>query len=381
MDADDRLCEDFFYKTIDLLDLDKDLYIFSIKRYEDDKVIDWQIDDKNYDSNHEFADNYIKTRKALIYPNWNKFYKSSIIRDNNIKFDESIEFGEDRLFNYDYLRHCETIVTSSIFKNEYIKRTDNSLSTKYHKDFFNMAIKLHKEKMKCFIDLSNNAPIDEIKNFVGYDITNEIDKAIDRFDDNKQEEIENIGLINSACFEDPDIVDNNIRLFIILGSNNCGYKVEKALKLCTDKANTHFIVSGGNMHMNKKQTEAEFMADMLINNDVPKENVHMENISINTYENFKYSFEMIEDLFKNDDLIKYKKIGVITSAFHLKRSKTIVKKYFSSYLDDCLFYRAFGPKVKLDTWYKTEEGKKIVYNEIRKNIYEDYDDYKKFIYS
>ena len=249
IDADDRLCEDFFSKTIDLLDLDKGLFIFSIKRYEDDKIIDWKIEDKIYDSNSDFADEYIKTRRALIYPNWNKFYKTSIIHDNNIKFDESMEFGEDRLFNYEYLRHCETIVTSSIFKNEYIKRTDHSLSTKYFKNYFNLAIKLHKEKMKCFIDLSKNVSIDEIKNFVGYDITNEIDKTIARFDDNKQEEIENIGLINSL------------------------------------------------------------------------------------------------------------------------------------YLAKCLSYGEFGSKVKLDTWYKTEESKKIVYNEIRKNIYEDFDDYKKFIYS
>ena len=381
IDADDRLCDDFYLKCYELLDREEDLFIFSIKRHENGKIEHWKVNDKKYNSNSEFADDYIINRNLLIYSNWNKFYKLSIIRDNDIRFDDNMEFGEDRLFNYEYLRYTKSIVTSSIFKNEYIKRSEVSLSTKYHKNYFNLILKLHKEKMKCFIDLSSKASLDEIKDFVAYDLTNEIEKSIDRFAVNKEEEIENIDLINSICFEQPDDFENDIGIIIILGSNNCGYKVERALELCKDKSSIDFIVSGGNMHMNKIQTEAEFMANMLICNGIAKDKVHVENLARNTFENLKNSFLISKGLLNKNESENYKRIGILTSGFHLKRTKTLVKKYFSDYLDRCLYYRAFGPIVKLDNWYKSNEGKSIVKDEIRKNIYEDFDEYKKFLYS
>ena len=380
IDADDRLCDDFYLKSYELLDQDEDLFIFSIKRYEGDKLEYWKVNDKIYNSNVEFADDYIRNRNLLIYSNWNKFYKLGIIRDNNIKFDESIEFGEDRLFNYEYLRHVKTIITSSIFKNEYIKRSEASLSTRYHKNYFSLILKLHKEKMKCFIDLSSEASLDEIKDFVSYDLTNEIDKAIARFALNKEEEKENIDLINSICFEKPDEYKDDLGIIIILGSNNCGYKVEKALELCENKNDVDYIVSGGNMHMNKTQTEAEFMADMLTSHGIPKDKVHIENLATNTFDNLEYSFVIAKELINKNEL-ENKKIGILTSGFHLKRTKALVRKYFREYLDCTSYYRAFGPIVQLDNWYKSDEGKTIIYNEIRKNIYEDFDEYKKFLYS
>ena len=381
IDADDRLCDDFYFNAYEFLNQDNDLFIFSIKRYEDGKIEYWKLNNKEYNSNSEFADEYIKNRNLLIYSNWNKFYKLSIIRDNDIKFDKSMEFGEDRLFNYNYLRYSKTIVTSSIYKNEYIKRSEVSLSTRYHKNYFNLVLKLYKEKMKCFIDLSRNTPLDYIKDFVSYDLTNEIEKSIARFAINKEEEKENIELINSICFEKPDYFEKYTDILIILGSNNCGYKVEKALEYFTYNKNIEFIVSGGNIHMNKAQTEAEYMSKMLIENGVPKDKVHIENLATNTFENLKYSFLILKELHDNKVIKDYKKIGILTSGFHLKRVKTLVKKHFREYLDYTLFYRAFGPIVKLDNWYKSDEGKAIVKNEIRKNIYEDFDEYKKFLYS
>lgn len=40
-----------------------------------------------------------------LYQVWNKIYLASIIRDNKIKFQPGINFGEDLLFNLDYFSH------------------------------------------------------------------------------------------------------------------------------------------------------------------------------------------------------------------------------------------------------------------------------------
>ena len=40
-----------------------------------------------------------------LYQVWNKIYLSKIIKDNHLKFQEGINFGEDLLFNLDYFAH------------------------------------------------------------------------------------------------------------------------------------------------------------------------------------------------------------------------------------------------------------------------------------
>ena len=380
IDADDRMSEGFLKICNEVLNKEKDLYIFGLKRIEDDKVEYWTVKDKEYNTIHEFADEYIRNGHLLIYSNCNKLYKTSIIREYNIHFDEQIHFGEDRLFNYDYLRHCNTIMNSSTIKHDYIKRNDTSQSTKHYNNYFDIALKVHREKVKCFIDLSKNVTEEEIKRFVAEDLIKEIEKTFDRFTLHRDEEEENVKLINNLVFEKPDIMNDDIGIFIILGSNNCGYKVEKAIELCKGRPYINFIVSGGNIHVSGEMTEAEFMAKMLENHGIAKEKIYIENLAKNTENNLKYSYDIITKKFKDKDLQMHKKIGVLTSGFHLKRTKLVAKRYYSDYLDKFLFFSAFGPKVSLNNWYKSDYGKNIVYYEIRKNINNDFDTYKKLIY-
>lgn len=375
IDADDRVSNGFLSACDQLLDKHKDLYIFGLKRIEGEKIEYWTVKDKEYKSNKEFADEYIKNGHLLIYSNCNKIYLTKIIKDHNILFDESIHFGEDRLFNYDYLRYVSSIVTSSIIKHDYIKRNEISQSTRHYDNYFNIALKLHNEKMRCFIELSKNVSDKDIKKFVASDLIKEIEKTFDRFIIHKDEEQENIKLINDLLFEKPDNMSDDIGIFIILGSNNCGYKINRALELCKDRTDIKFIVTGGNNYLNTFVTEAEFMMSELEKNGISKDRIYIENKATYTAENFKYSYEILERIRHEKNSLNYEKIGVLTSGFHLKRVKTLVKKYYNQYFGDTLFFSAYGPKVKLDGWYKSEESKDIVYNEIRKNINEDIKSY------
>lgn len=372
VDADDRLSEGFLEKTTGLLDSKKDLYIFGIKRIEGEKEIYWTVADKVYDDIHSFADEYIKKGHLLVYSNCNKLYKSKIIKDHYIRFREDIIFGEDRIFNYDFITYAHNIITSSIIKHDYLKRSDFSQSNMYHKNYFDIVLNLHKERTKCFLNLKNDVTLDEIKDFTTRNLIDEISNTIDRFSTHI-EGIENKELIDRLLFIEPDEMNDDIGIFIILGSNNCFYKVDKALEICSDRKDMIYVVSGGNLHKSGDVTEAEFMARYLKEKGISDEKIHIENHATNTLENFQNSYKII-----NDIKDKYKigcKIGAITSDFHLKRTKLLVKKCFPKYIDDTYFFSATAPTVNRDTWYQSAFGKKIFYAELTKIMYDNFDMY------
>ena len=61
------------------------------------------------------------------------------------------------------------------------------------------------------------------------------------------------------------------------------------------------------------------MANYLIEKGIPEKNLILESNATSTYENFKFSKEILDSL-------EVKNIGVISSSFHLYRAKFIAKK-------------------------------------------------------
>ena len=51
--------------------------------------------------------------KYLLYGPTNKLYCSNIIKGNNIVFKKGISYGEDLLFNYDYLNYTKSIACTA----------------------------------------------------------------------------------------------------------------------------------------------------------------------------------------------------------------------------------------------------------------------------
>lgn len=62
------------------------------------------------------------------YP-WNKFYKLSIIKDNNIRFVEGPVMNEDELFYMDYIKHIDEIYFLAKDNYNYLQRS-NSMTSK-----------------------------------------------------------------------------------------------------------------------------------------------------------------------------------------------------------------------------------------------------------
>ena len=60
-----------------------------------------------------------------------KLYKMSIIKHNFISFPDDLSFGEDTLFNYCYLEHCQSVSFISRANYYYFTNTTDTLSSNY----------------------------------------------------------------------------------------------------------------------------------------------------------------------------------------------------------------------------------------------------------
>ena len=201
IDCDDRLQKGFFEKSLPMLEQDADLYIFGIERILlSGRRELWTVQDKIYSDASVFADTYIRIRQLLIYSNCNKFYRKDIIERLNLRFEEGVSFGEDRLFNYRYLTDCGRIVTSEQLMLEYIQRDAVSMSTRHIPGYFDQAMVLHRAKTHCFLSLSRGTTAEERRAFAAGDLAGEIGRTLDRFREHPEEEAENLSAVNSLVF-------------------------------------------------------------------------------------------------------------------------------------------------------------------------------------
>ena len=76
LDCDDTIRAGFIKEGIEQISKNADLYIFGIERlYLSGEKELWNVSDREYASVSDFADEYIRARKLLIYSNCNKFYR------------------------------------------------------------------------------------------------------------------------------------------------------------------------------------------------------------------------------------------------------------------------------------------------------------------
>ena len=129
------------------------------------------------------------------------------------------------------------------------------------------------------------------------------------------------GLIISKMTSTPKVECDYI---IVLGAQIKGTKVTNSLRERLDTAydyivlhpNTKIIVSGG-QGQGEDITEACAMKEYLVARGIEDSKIMMENRSINTTENMKFSVDFIED--------KKASIGIVTSNFHIYRSIKLAK--------------------------------------------------------
>ena len=101
---------------------------------------------------------------------WNKLYKTEIIRENNLSFENGISLVEDILFNSLYFCKCRRIEFIDYVGNHYMQRKHQTLGTKSYENILDLKLigcKARENILKYF-GISNNN-INKIMSFFYYD--------------------------------------------------------------------------------------------------------------------------------------------------------------------------------------------------------------------
>ena len=374
LDCDDILIDGFLKNSRPLLSNNAALCISGIERVPLNAENEfWRVKDRVYDSVSDFADEYVRVRKLLVYSNCNKFYRRSIIEKNGIRFDETLDFGEDRLFNYRFLSCCENegcIVTSANISIRYVQRGYSSLSARHVPNYFRHVMFLHEEKMKCFKKLARSVSLEERLDFEAYDASREIEHTLERFQEHPEEKAENLPEINRILFGGTDISEVNcpaVDILVVTGSRDCEYRVRKAFEI--GGKTCCYVVSGGNLHKSGECTEADYMARFLSRQGVPDSNIFADNRASNTEENLKYSAEIIRRIrasYRRENSAG--RIGIVTAAFHIPRVKLTAERLGVFDKESVCFIGAYGKNTGLDNWYLNEIGRAAVLTDFMKRV-------------
>ena len=207
LDCDDCLADHFLDHALPLCEQNADLIIFGIEGvYLSGRSEYWTVQDRVYPNISDFADEYIRTRAMLIYSACNKFYRRSILEEAHLLFDENIHFGEDRLFNYRYLKLLDrrhqtiAVITKEEIMCRYLQHNTSSMSSRTIPHYFDLALKLHRAKTETFLALSRGTDKAQRQAFCSRDLGNEIMQTVDRFTLYPQEKEENLPAVNALIF-------------------------------------------------------------------------------------------------------------------------------------------------------------------------------------
>ena len=120
-------------------------------------------------------------------------------------------------------------------------------------------------------------------------------------------------------------VPENLDYRIVLGAHVNGTRLSRALRFRVEKAEEYLrenprtlaVLSGGR-GVDEKISEAKAMADYLLAHGIERERLLLEERSVSTAENLRFSLELLPD--------RKQKIGIVTNNFHIFRSVAIGRK-------------------------------------------------------
>ena len=377
LDCDDCLEQGFLQKSLPMLEAQAGLYIMGIKRVPLEGNSEfWTVEDRVYDSACAFADAYIRNRNLLIYSNCNKFYRRSVIEQARLRFEEGVDFGEDRLFNYGYLRLLEkqdihpAVITSALVMLRYIQRDRPSQSSRSIPHFFRRVMRLHEEKIRCFFELSKGTSQEERMDFQAYDLVREIEGTINRFAAYPGERDENLPQINQMVFGGPYDMNAPVDVLVILGSRNCAYKADAAVEIGKKNPGMKYIVSGGNPVQDKSCSEAEFLYDRLRERGVAASDICIENRARFTRQNLEFAALILRELQAEGKLPgregRRLRVGFLTGGFHIPRARCLQEEILAGDDWEVVWFPAYGAHTRPESWFENPTGRNIVLSELRK---------------
>ena len=136
MDVDDNISSNVIEK---IFEIESDLAVFNYVRVtdNDEKVINVTASDYvfNLSSFDEFFNSYVfnyKLNNAL----WNKVFRTSIIKENGLKFDETVKIGEDFMFGLSCYKFAKEIYFSTLPIYRYYINQSGAMKSKNRDVFY-----------------------------------------------------------------------------------------------------------------------------------------------------------------------------------------------------------------------------------------------------
>ncbi len=136
IDSDDVMSKDYISGLAE--NYGYDLTVCGVKQiFPDGKIKTYSLPDGVYSIDDPVAFHRL-IQSRLVFGPCNKLFRTDVIADNNIRFPEGIDYGEDRLFCYQYLSKIKNFKGVSSVCYEYLIQPGDSLSTKYRSNLFEL---------------------------------------------------------------------------------------------------------------------------------------------------------------------------------------------------------------------------------------------------
>lgn len=184
--------------------------------------------EKKFSFQYEFRKDLVTLfDKQLLQPVWNKLYITKIIKDNKILF-QNLNFGEDILFNRQYLLKTISLYITPLPLYHYIKRNNSSLTERYIKNLF----EIRKKEYYEFCSFFDTCGLKK-EQYLEYVSRRHIEKLIEciknyeKVDCNltfkeKRKKVKNIlhDPLTKDCLKNMNLKDNKLKFFYVLFSLN-----------------------------------------------------------------------------------------------------------------------------------------------------------------
>ena len=140
IDSDDWIENDYLYSFIKALQNNHSDLVVSglIHNYNNGNTKTYRPQISDYFELNSININYFVSLNKMhfLYPPYVKLYKTQLIKEHNINFNPKYSYGEDLLFNYDYLEHVNTITCIDKAYYHYRIIGNNTLSSKLRQNQF-----------------------------------------------------------------------------------------------------------------------------------------------------------------------------------------------------------------------------------------------------
>ena len=152
VDSDDWIEKDTVEKLVELYEkFNVDVILFGVAKICKEKIIKCtKYNEVKITEIKKMINKFAELiRNEQINSPFNKFFKTEIIKKNNIRFNKNITIGEDLLFNIEYFKMINSMYISNYILYNYRLDNENSITKKYIKNKYEQ-LSIVREKIKEF---------------------------------------------------------------------------------------------------------------------------------------------------------------------------------------------------------------------------------------